>query len=351
MRPFDERDGPCGRRVGGFGLVEIMVGLAIGMIATLVIVQVAAMFEGQKRSTTGTADAQTAGSIAIYAMQRQIQMAGYGLPVFSAQNQVLNCPDKPLMDADNDPDTPDVGVSITPVEIINGANNGNDQIVVRMGDTTSGGVPLRFPSLPNQNNVLSCRDGDLVLITNGTKCAMTRVSGVPTAAGIVFDPVITDPAEGSFACLGPNWLARTYQVVGNNLQEGATQIAGGVVNMQARYGITLAGNVNQIAPDAYVDALDPEWGPAMSAVNRNRIKAIRVALVIRNSVMEKEDVTSACSSLTAAAPTGLCAWAGTADNPAPAIDLSADPDWRKYRYRVFDTLIPIRNMIWSADKL
>lgn len=339
------------RYVSGFGLVEIMVGLAIGMIATLVIVQVAAMFEGQKRSTTGTADAQTAGSIAIYAMQRQIQMAGYGLPVFSAQNQALNCPNQPLMDVDNDPLTPPVGVSITPVEIINGTNNANDQIIVRMGTTASGGVPLHFPSLPDQNNVLSCSDGDVVLVTNGTTCAMTRVSGVPTAAGIVFDPVITNPAEGTFACLGREWRTLTYQVVSNNLQEGGTQIAGDVVNIQARYGIALAGNVNQVAADAYVDALDPAWGPAMSAANRNRIKAIRVALVIRNSIREKEDVTSACSSLTTAAPTGLCAWAGTVANPAPAIDLSADPDWRRYRYRVFDTIIPIRNMIWSAGNL
>lgn len=351
MKAVYERAAHHPRYVSGFGLVEIMVGLVIGLIATLVIVQVAAMFEGQKRSTTGTADAQTAGSIAIYTMQREIQMAGYGLPVYSAQNQALNCPDQPLMDVDNDPATPSVGVSITPVEIINGANNGNDQIVVRMGTTASGGVPLHFPSLPDQNDVLSCSDGDVVLITNGTKCAMTRVKGVPTAAGIVFDPVITDPAEGTFACLGPQWRALTYQVVGNNLLEGGTQIAGGVVNMQARYGVAEAGNKNQIAADSYVDALDPEWGPAMSAANRNRIKAIRVALVIRNSSIEKEDVTAACSSLTTAAPTGLCAWAGTVANPAPAIDLSADPDWRKYRYRVFDTIIPIRNMIWSAGTL
>lgn len=334
----------------GFGLVEIMVGLAIGMIATLVIVQVAAMFEGQKRSTTGTADAQTAGSMAIYSIQRQIQMAGYGLPVFSAQNQVLNCTDKPLFDNDGDPDTPEIGISITPVEIVNGTGGASDQIIVRKGTTAFGGVPLRFPSAPDQNNILSCRDGDTVLVTDGTKCAMTTVSGTPNAAGIVFSPVITEPASGTFACLG-RWETTTYEVSGTNFLEGATQIAGGVVNMQARYGVTLAGNVNQIAPDAYVDASGSEWGATMSASNRNRIKAIRVALVIRNSVQEKENVTAECSSLTTAAPTGLCAWAGTVDNPAPEIDLSADPDWQKYRYRVFDTLIPIRNMIWSADKL
>ena len=38
----------------GFSLVELMVGLVIGLMATLVIMQVFSTFEGQKRTTTGT---------------------------------------------------------------------------------------------------------------------------------------------------------------------------------------------------------------------------------------------------------------------------------------------------------
>lgn len=334
----------------GFGLVEIMVGLAIGMIATLVIVQVATMFEGQKRSTTGTADAQTSGSMAIYSMQRQIQMAGYGLPVFSSQNQVLNCANTPLIDADGDPGTADVPVSLTPVEIVDGGAVGSDRIIVRTGNTNYGGVPLRFPPPANQNN-MSCMKDDLVLITDGTTCAMTTVKVAPTeTVEMEFEKNITNPVSGTFACLG-KWQEIAYEISGNNLLEGGTQIASGVVNMQARYGVSLLSKNTQVLPDAYVDATDPEWGATMTMANRNRIKAIRVVMVVRNSAMERDDVTAPCSSLTAAAPTGLCAWEGTAANPAPAIDLSADPDWRKYRYRVFDTIIPIRNLIWSAEKL
>lgn len=332
----------------GFGLVEIMVGLAIGMIATLVIVQVAAMFEGQKRSTTGTADAQTSGAMAIYSMQRQIQMAGYGLPVFSSNAQVLNCSDKPLIDADGDPGTPDVEVSLSPLEIIDGVAGANDRIIVRKGNTSFGGMPLSYPPTPDKN-YMSCSKGDLVLVTDGTTCAVTTVKVAPTkTVQIQFDKAIASPTEGTFACLG-EWQEFTYEIVNNNLMERGVQIAGGVVSMQAQYGVSLTGKESQVI--AYVDAKDPEWGPTMTKDNRNRIKAIRVALVIRNSVMEKENVTEPCSSLTASAPKGLCAWEGAATTPAPAIDLSADPDWRKYRYRVFDTLIPMRNIIWSADKL
>lgn len=336
--------------IAGFGLVEIMVGLAIGMIATLVIVQVAAMFEGQKRSTTGTADAQTTGSMAIYSIQRQIQMAGYGLPVFSTQNQALNCTNDIVWDNDNNAGTPAITVNaqdfLSPVTIAEGGGSGaSDTITVHMGTTPFGGVPIKYAGglSPTDEKALSCQKNDVVLIVAGSTCALTTVTQAPPTAGEPKIVLASTPAlDGTLACLG-QWQAISYQVNGGNLLENGSQIAGGVVNMQARYGISNSPLSNQVVQ--YVDANDAVLD------DRRKIKAIRVALVIRNSVLEKENVTAACSSLTAAAPTGLCAWAGTDANPAPVIDLSADQNWRRYRYRVFDTTIPIRNMIWSADKL
>src|SRR4030067_3297632 len=76
-------------RQAGFTLVEIMVGLAIAMLATLVIMQVFSVFEAQKRTTTGTADAQTNGGIALYNIGRELQIAGY--PLLPAVNSPLEC--------------------------------------------------------------------------------------------------------------------------------------------------------------------------------------------------------------------------------------------------------------------
>ena len=60
----------------GFSLVELMVGLTIGMLAVIIIVQVMSVFEAQRRTTTGTADAQTNGGIALFTIARDMQMAG-----------------------------------------------------------------------------------------------------------------------------------------------------------------------------------------------------------------------------------------------------------------------------------
>src|SRR3989338_976279 len=62
----------------GFSLVEIMVGMVIGLLSTIVVMQVFATFEGQKRTSTGGSDAQTNGGISLYTIERDIRMAGYG---------------------------------------------------------------------------------------------------------------------------------------------------------------------------------------------------------------------------------------------------------------------------------
>jgi type IV pilus assembly protein PilW len=122
-------------------------------------------------------------------------------------------------------------------------------------------------------------------------------------------------------------------------------VASDIVNIQAQYGISNVGTSDTIT--SWVDAAGGTWA-APSVANRNRIKAIRIAIVARNGQLEKVNVTNACSSLIAASPTGLCAWAGTVADSAPAIDVSNDANWQRYRYRVFTAIIPLRSMIWSG---
>ena len=72
----------------------------------------------------------------------------------------------------------------------------------------------------------------------------------------------------------------------------------------------------------------------MTVASRNLIKAVRLAVVSRNSKMEASDVTASCSL-----PSSL----------GLPIDLSADANCKRYRYSVYETVVPLRNMIWSKD--
>lgn len=365
----------------GFTLVEIMVGLAIGMLATLVIVQVMSVFEAQKRTTTGTADAQTNGGIALYTLGRELQMAGY--PLLPVANSPLECT------------TLTVGgtagnvIGLSPVTITDGVAaagvSASDTITIRYGNSLMGGVPTQItaapPPLPATSAAspapardvtivsnLGCKANDIILITSGTACTMSNVVAVSGTTTVTFaDPTLAAPTAAAtgitaaaatvganLACLG-TWNTITYAVNNGNLQRAGVDSVSDIVNIQAQYGISATGlpntdpNFNQITQ--WVNASGGTWA-APTVADRNRIKSIRIAVVARNPKMEPAAVTAACSSTTAAAPTGLCAWAGSVASPAPTIDLSAgDPNWARYRYRVFETIIPLRNVIWSKDTL
>ena len=342
-------------RQAGFTLVEIMVGMAIGMLATIVILQVLSVFETQKRSTTGTADAQTNGSIALYNISREMQNAGY--PLMPAASSALECT------------TVTYGAtgitSISPVTIADGTS---DTITIHYGTTRGGGVPSPIGASPVGNVVtlgtsvspgsnFGCLVNDVSLIANGTTCALSTVTALSsgtTPPTVTLQNVTAAVAGANFACLG-EWNEIVYAVSSGSLQRAGVDAVADIVNIQAQYGISASGlaNTNPLFNQVtqWVDASGGTWA-APSVVNRNRIKAIRIAVVARNAKMEPTDVTAACSSLTGAAPTGLCAWEGSVASPAPSIDLSvSDGSWTRYRYRVFETIIPLRNMFWSKDTL
>lgn len=343
----------------GFTLVEIMVGLTIGMLATVVIMQVFTAFEAQKRTTTGTADAQTNGSIALYNIQRELQMAGYPLfPSGSAgvADSAIECTTLSI-DGVADNTAPN---RISPVTITNGAavagvSSASDTITIRYGNSPMGGIPTQITGpvvgasdVPVTNN-FGCQYPDRTLIVNGTACALSTVASTVTGATVVkLQNTAGVAANANLSCLG-TWSEVTFAVNNGNLERNGIPIVAGVVNLQAQYGISTIATSNQIT--LWVDASGGTWA-APTVADRNRIKAVRIAVVARNAKMEPAAVTAACSSLTIAAPTGLCAWEGSAASPAPSINLNDfDANWLSYRYRVYETIIPLRNVIWSKGTL
>lgn len=368
--------GRSGSFQAGFSLVEIMVGLVIGLLATLVILQVFSVFEGQKRTTTGTADAQTNGGIALFSMVRDLKMAGYGL--IPTGDSAINCA-APVISAAAASGVPGYtsGVtSLSPVTIYDGSTlsptSPSDIITVRYGDSAAAGTSVPISTMSGSTatvlNNLGCQPtpGIALLITGPTTCNVTTVTALTGTTAITLGDN-TGAAPGiNLSCLG-KWNEITYQVNGGNLERnvypsgvGSTPIIADIVNIQAQYGISATANSNQVVQ--WVDATGPWAANTLTAANRNFIKAVRIAVIARNGLMEKTNVTNsygglACDPSTLAntppgAPVGVCAWVPiSASSPAPGVDLSNYPNWQQYRYRVFETIIPLRNVIWSKSVL
>jgi type IV pilus assembly protein PilW len=336
----------------GFTLIEIMVGLVLGLLVALVVTQVLSIFESQKRSTTGTADAQTNGSIGLYNIGRELQLAGYPL----MPTGIAGTADSPL-----ECTTVTYGAttitSITPVSITNGTS---DTVIIRYGDSQSGGVPTTIGAIVGNvvsvTNNFGCAVGNIAIVSNGATCALsstTAVTGTVAPMTVTLDNVTSAAVGGNLSCLG-TWNTVTYAVNNGNLERNGVPVVAGVVNLQAQYGISTTANSNQVTQ--WVNATAATGFATPTIADRNRIKAVRIAIIARNSKIERSAVTTACSSITAANPTGVCAWDATSANPttaspAPTVDLSADANWARYRYRVFETIIPLRNMVWSRETL
>jgi len=200
-----------GRTQTGFSLVEILVGLVIGLLASLVIMQVFSVFEGQKRATTGSADAQINGSIALYNIKRDAESAGFGLPVFSSQNTPLKCTTLPTFDHDGDAAT--AVIDLFPVVITDGGGGLSDTIAIRYGRTSMGGIPslatvAGTTATFTTNNNMGCQADDWAIISSGTTCAMAQVAATLLSPATRTDwatmPLTGTPAvlSGSIACIG-----------------------------------------------------------------------------------------------------------------------------------------------------
>jgi len=405
----------------GFSIVELMVGLVIGLIATLIIMQTFSAFEGNKRSTTGIADAQTNGSIGLYMIQRELQFAGYGVPVASGtlptigklpsdmtyENYVgktdaeiaaiyaaklaqynaqlttdaakvaagknfsaLKCNPAPIMnlDADNDPTTADVPVDIITPAIITDGAAGNDIIRIQYGTTSRGAIPTVVNTTAGTNQVgvannLGCRPGDVVLVVGDsndgdTACVGSKVSSVEVADGagnkwldvvgnsnqvlVLNNAGMYDAGKPKrLACLG-QVRQSIFQIINNELTKNTRPVVTEIVALQAQYGVSATANSEIV--DQWVDATGGTWGADPLAIGaRNRIKAIRLALVARNNLLEKEVVSQVCTGA-ATGPAKVCIW-GNQTVSLP------DANWANYRYRTYEIVIPLRNVLAASPQL
>jgi type IV pilus assembly protein PilW len=375
-------------RALGFSLVEIMVAALIGLIGSIVIFQVFAVSENQKRTTTGGADAAQSGLLALYSIEREARMAGFGINYL----QLLGC-NVLAYDAGPPVRDPIPAFTLVAAEITDGAAGAPDTIKFVYGDSNLMVAPVRLNTASNAGSTVhrvnlpfGFSQNDLILVgrsgSPATSCTLQQVSNDPpsevvkeeikheegvrynkdTIAGQPNYPAWSNTSQdgGVLYNLGPTPSVSIYsvpndqatyfgrQLTHQNLLASAdrTVVMDGIVQMQAQYGKDDAPAL-PASGDGIVDAFD-NVTPA-TPDGWSRVLAIRVAILARSSEFDK--------SYCAANPS----WTGgnfvmrnadgTADNGAAcvpgAVPASAQPNnWRHYRYRVFETVVPLRNHIW-----
>lgn len=374
---------------GGFSLIDILVGMVIGLIGMVVVFQSFQAFEGQKRTTTVTNDAQESGLMALTTIEREMRLAGYGL--FYNGNSIC------LGYRQWAANAVATATNFLPAAITDGASNAPDSITLAYSTSGVAATPSQVQvnfngTVPEVvvDNALSntaYRVGDYILVGRASQpCTRLQVSSIrtdpqnPRVLGLKVESGSVAPANPPLASLasllptgGYKNERTTYPAVVANMGQmrrviyeialdtnhkgqlqsrdltagtSAVVLSDGIVNMQAQYGVSTTSATQDIS--SWVNATGAWTTP--SATDQWRVKALRVAVVARSQLREKNAVTGAgvtCTNVSGTNGNGPCAWRDSTANPAPTIDLSGNPDWQYYRYRVYETIVPLRNVMWQ----
>jgi type IV pilus assembly protein PilW len=343
----------------GFSLVELLVATAITLISLLIIVQVFSVYDGWKRTTTGTAQSQENGLLAAFSIEKDLRHAGFGMiglgcPTINAYHAIaglvpISATGLPITIIQDDPvaDTDRINV------VYSSSPFGNIEVRLQT-DMAHSGARLVV------DNGIGFNQGDMVLISQPpADCSILQLSQDATGAGTSWDlphgPMPWNPqANVPFGYTGGvggarvlnlgQLVDRSYYVQNNMLRmDERNMVTGivetfdlipGVVGLRARYGRDTTGNglLNDFVagPQATRDLI------TAGATGLNTLVAVQISLIVRSRNWEKTEVS----------PAAIAYWPVDANNPNPPTRAIA-PDDRHYRYRVFQTVVPLKNMIWN----
>lgn len=309
----------------GFSLVDTMVGMVIAMIGMIIIFQVFSVSEGVKRTTTGGSDAQQSSAVALVTLERALKSAGYGIFTTVSETQALT-------DASN------------PITITFGANPWNSDVITIVSRRNWAYASFFEPTVIN--TVVPPRlTTETIFIDNNND-----FSGTPAIAPAIVTASVRNNAKAqlqlvSVTSMAPNAVP-AYPVVNPIVADIGNEIADGVVLMKAQYG-TDGANGNPID-----GTIQPgEWSTAAPG-NPWSVLAVRLVVVSRSAQPEKPDPVAGVCTTTQVAPTwvGTLSVAGSAASPlslAGQADLIATgDDWKCYRYKTFETTVPMRSIMW-----
>lgn len=366
----------------GLSLIETMVGLTLGLLVTLIITQVWGVFESQKQRTISGSSAQASGLLALTELEQDIRSAGAGITeaaAFTCTSMYSYYDNGTTVTSPIPAYTGTMGMA--PVKIIDGGA-ASDTITVKRSSDLLGGLPTTLtktmPSSSAELNINSTSgivEGDIVLAVSASgNCSVMQVTEVQNAAlklqhnpggTTSYNPPVNFQNSNSWpAFTEGDKITKIGQLVTHTFTTNAQNeltltdlttpglspvsvLASDIVRLKAQYGIANAGSQDVTQ---WVNATNATgWNDAsLTPAKVKRIKAIRLVIVARSSKLEGNDVTAPCTNVSGGVNNGPCAWVDDATDPAPIIDLSSDSNWRRYRYRTYQTIIPIRNVIWAG---
>jgi type IV pilus assembly protein PilW len=343
------------RRERGVGLVEILIGVLLGLIGSVAIFQILNVASQSSRTTSDQADAQMAGSLAVYRMERDLQLGGFGTARIGTD--LIGC------DVAFARDGVAGTFALAPINATFGAagaagfSGASDELHMVLGAAPNSIGSVALTATDAAASTLASRAGFAV----GDVALFMQASGTPrrcelrtiTLRGGGAGEVGHAGGAGRFASarvfgvndlvtnLGGTLRVLTYRLdaatqrlmlVDRLLPNAApVEAASGVVDFQVQLGVDglagAAGVNNRIEDDEWIDTA----GAVLTNEQLARVIAVRVALLVQGTHYSKDEITNA-------EPT----WGG-----ATKFTMPAGAEWKHFRYRVYEATTSLRNVLWN----
>jgi type IV pilus assembly protein PilW len=212
----------------GFTLTELMIGLALTLVATVIVFQVFARSEANKRSTTGASDAQQIATVNLYQVGRYLRSAGNG---FLQSPEALGCAIKSSYDGSarwpgHTLPTPFSGYNsagselrLAPVIIIDGGT-GSDVVFAMGGDSAGANIGQSVRGGSGTTllvNSIGFKPNDVLLVSGSTRggaCYIHQIDSSFAESGSATEITIASAAPSK---LRASYTAPDGAVVVNSL--------------------------------------------------------------------------------------------------------------------------------------
>jgi len=335
----------------GVTLVDIVVALVVASLTIIVVAQAFVVIQTIRRSVAGAADAHAASALALRTLAIAAANAGAGI------TQVADA-------FDSCPVAADAATTLRPLAVLitdGGRADRPDSLIVRQSLAPSTVAARLLSAAPAGSSwTIEAVDGfnvdDRVIATSRDgRCAMTDVTGIASGASgaitLAHAAVDTDlPVTSLLLSLGPHARASTsrYDLVAGTLRstdigngDAPNPLVSNIVNVKFQYGIDSDG-------DGALDTWAPAAG-AWSAANvaaapwatLARIKALRIGVIARTERVDRTQTHDVHWVLFDCELADKSACPGRLEGTFPP---AADGG---YRYRVIETVVPLRNALWN----
>lgn len=343
---------PC-RRQRGMSIIELMVGIVVSMLVGIAATGSAVMFTAVQRQSVGVGGASVGASSVLAALKGDAALAGLGF----FNNSVALCT---TLNMSQGATMISNGAAFAPVRI---ERNGDfDTIEILYASLVDSGASAQTGALTTG---ASARLQSLLPAAVGTTVMLApdRVSGLCTlrtvtaiTASTATTPQILEfgstgqynqgtftttgsyPRGSRVAMLGDvRW--NRYGVTGNNLEltrplESASAVlARDVMAFRVQYGVS--ANATSTTLSSWESA-ESTWA-SITAANIDRVRALRVGMIVRSPQIERRDGSGNCVATdTAPQIFGF----------TPSAFSSPTGEWRCYRYRTTTAIVPLRNFVF-----